>query len=122
MGGAIINLASLGSVPGVIRPYETETYTATYTISGSSGGTAFISNVGSVTGSTYGQTNNVSDTAIQLTGAKGYSKDIILEWIYRYARQAKLVDGASEVHQKIINRIINNYKANFWHWGIGHDS
>ena len=66
--------------------------------------------------------NNVSDTAIQLTGAKGYSKDIILEWIYRYARQAKLVDGASEVHQMIINKFFNNYKTDFWHWGIGHDS
>ena len=66
--------------------------------------------------------NNVSDTAIQLNGAKGYSKDIILEWIYRYARQAKLVDGASEVHQMIINRFFNNYKTDFWHWGIGHDS
>ena len=65
--------------------------------------------------------NNVSDTAIQLNGAKGYSKDIILEWIYRYARQAKLVDGASEVHQMIINRFFNNYKTDFWHWGIGHD-
>ena len=65
--------------------------------------------------------NNVSDTAIQLTGAKGYSKDIILEWIYRYARQAKLVDGASEVHQMIINRFFNSQKSNFWHWGIGHD-
>ena len=65
--------------------------------------------------------NNVSDTAIQLNGAKGYSKDIILEWIYRYARQAKLVDGASEVHQMIINRFFNNEKSNFWHWGIGHD-
>ena len=66
--------------------------------------------------------NNVSDTAIQLNGAKGYSKDIILEWIYRYARQAKLVDGASEVHQMIINRFFNNYKTDFWHWGIGHYS
>ena len=65
--------------------------------------------------------NNVSDTAIQLNGAKGYSKDIILEWIYRYARQAKLVDGASEVHQMIINRFLNNEKSNFWHWGIGRD-
>ena len=65
--------------------------------------------------------NNISDTAIQLTGAKGYSKDIILEWIYRYARQAKLVDGASEVHQMIINRFFNSQKSNFWHWGIGHD-
>ena len=66
--------------------------------------------------------NNVSDTAIQLNGAKGYSKDIILEWIYRYARQAKLVDGASEVHQMIINRFFNSQKSNFWHWGIGHDT
>ena len=52
---------------------------------------------------------------------RGYSKDIILEWIYRYARQAKLVDGATEVHQMIINRFFNNYKSNFWHWGIGPD-
>jgi acyl-CoA dehydrogenase len=35
------------------------------------------------------------DTAIQLNGARGYSKDTPLEWIYRYARQARLVDGAS---------------------------
>ncbi|MAF50452.1 MAG: acyl-CoA dehydrogenase, partial [Rhodospirillaceae bacterium] len=34
------------------------------------------------------------DTAIQLCGAGGYSKDSILEWMYRYARQARLVDGA----------------------------
>ena len=39
------------------------------------------------------------DTAIQLNGARGYSKDTMLEWIYRYARQARLVDGASEVHR-----------------------
>ena len=65
--------------------------------------------------------NEVCDTAIQLNGAKGYSKDIILEWIYRYARQAKLVDGATEVHQMIINRFFNNYKSDFWHWGIGPD-
>ena len=65
--------------------------------------------------------NDVCDTAIQLNGARGYSKDTILEWIYRYARQAKLVDGATEVHQMIINRFFNNYKSDFWHWGIGHD-
>ncbi len=63
--------------------------------------------------------NNVCDTAIQLNGARGYSKDTILEWIYRYARQAKLVDGASEVHQMIINRFFNNHKSDFWQWGIG---
>ena len=65
--------------------------------------------------------NEACDTAIQLNGAKGYSKDIILEWIYRYARQAKLVDGATEVHQMILNRFFNNYKSDFWHWGIGPD-
>tara|TARA_B110000483_G_scaffold71087_1_gene88698 strand:- start:1204 stop:2403 length:1200 start_codon:yes stop_codon:yes gene_type:complete len=65
--------------------------------------------------------NDVCDTAIQLNGARGYSKDTILEWIYRYARQAKLVDGATEVHQMIINRFFNKYKSDFWHWGIGHD-
>ena len=44
------------------------------------------------------------DTSIQLMGALGYSKDTPLEWMYRYARQARLVDGASEVHQTIVAR------------------
>ena len=65
--------------------------------------------------------NDVCDTAIQLNGARGYSKDTVLEWIYRYARQAKLVDGATEVHQMIINRFFNSQKSDFWHWGIGQD-
>ena len=30
------------------------------------------------------------DTSIQLCGSKGYSKDLILEWMYRYARQARI--------------------------------
>jgi acyl-CoA dehydrogenase len=56
------------------------------------------------------------DTAIQLNGARGYSKDTVLEWIYRYARQARLVDGASEVHKMVLAR---NYLAegnDFWSW------
>ena len=44
------------------------------------------------------------DVAIQINGARGYSKDTVLEWIYRYARQARLVDGADEVHKMILNR------------------
>jgi acyl-CoA dehydrogenase len=44
------------------------------------------------------------DTAIQLMGGKGYSKDLPLEWMYRYARQARLVDGASEVHRMVVAR------------------
>src|ERR1051326_3026855 len=42
------------------------------------------------------------DTAIQLCGARGYSKDTPLEWMYRYARQARLVDGASEIHKMVL--------------------
>jgi acyl-CoA dehydrogenase len=44
------------------------------------------------------------DTAIQLLGARGYSRDTPLEWMYRYARQARLVDGASEVHRMVVAR------------------
>jgi acyl-CoA dehydrogenase len=46
------------------------------------------------------------DTAIQLMGAKGYTKDTPLEWMYRYARQARLVDGASEVHRMVVARTL----------------
>ncbi len=58
------------------------------------------------------------DTAIQLCGAKGYSKDTILEWVYRYARQAKLVDGASEIHKMVLAK---NYLArgdDFFGWDV----
>jgi len=56
------------------------------------------------------------DTAIQLCGAKGYSKDTLLEWMYRYARQARLVDGASEVHKMIIAQNARDKGLNFWSW------
>jgi acyl-CoA dehydrogenase len=57
------------------------------------------------------------DTAIQLCGARGYSKDTPLEWIYRYARQARLVDGASEVHKMVLSRSLLAEGGNFWKWG-----
>ncbi|MEO1459013.1 MAG: acyl-CoA dehydrogenase family protein, partial [Pseudomonadota bacterium] len=41
--------------------------------------------------------HRAADDAIQICGARGYSTDTVLEWIYRYARQARLVDGADEV-------------------------
>ncbi len=56
------------------------------------------------------------DTAIQLNGARGYSKDTVLEWIYRYARQARLVDGASEVHKMVLARSFMDEGGNFWRW------
>jgi len=59
------------------------------------------------------------DVAIQLNGARGYSKDTILEWIYRYARQARLVDGASEVHNMVLARFMREEGRDFWRWSAG---
>jgi len=56
------------------------------------------------------------DTAVQLCGAKGYSRDTVLEWIYRYARQAKLVDGASEVHKMVLAGSLIKDPDGFWAW------
>ncbi|WP_425404910.1 acyl-CoA dehydrogenase family protein [Hwanghaeella sp.] len=58
------------------------------------------------------------DTALQLNGARGYSKDTVIEWIYRYARQARLVDGASEVHNMVLNRFYTAERQDFWRWGV----
>ena len=56
------------------------------------------------------------DTAIQLRGAQGYSKDTPLEWMYRYARQARLVDGASETHKMVLARYLLSEGHSFWSW------
>jgi acyl-CoA dehydrogenase len=61
--------------------------------------------------------HKAADTAIQLCGARGYSKDTVLEWIYRYARQARLVDGASEVHKMVMSRAYLDAGDAFWSWG-----
>ena len=60
--------------------------------------------------------HEAADTAIQINGARGYSKDTVLEWIYRYARQARLVDGADEVHRMVLNRFLTQEGFDFWHW------
>lgn len=57
------------------------------------------------------------DTAIQLNGARGYSKDTILEWMYRYARQARILDGADEVHKMIFARSYAKLGRDIWSWG-----
>lgn len=61
--------------------------------------------------------HKAADTAIQLNGARGYSKDTPLEWIYRYARQARLVDGADEVHKMVLSRLYAEHQIDFWKWG-----
>ena len=63
--------------------------------------------------------HQAADIAIQLNGARGYSKDTILEWIYRYARQARLVDGASEVHNMVLARSMREEGRDFWSWSAG---
>jgi acyl-CoA dehydrogenase len=62
--------------------------------------------------------HQAADTAIQINGARGYSKDTVLEWIYRYARQARLVDGADEVHRMVLNRILDQESSSFWTWPV----
>ena len=57
------------------------------------------------------------DTAIQLCGAKGYSKDTLLEWMYRYQRQARILDGASEVHKMLMAKHFIAEGQDFWRWG-----
>jgi acyl-CoA dehydrogenase len=62
--------------------------------------------------------HQAADTALQINGARGYSKDTAIEWIYRYARQARLVDGADEVHKMVLNRHLNEEGQDFWRWPV----
>ena len=62
--------------------------------------------------------HRAADTAIQINGARGYSKDTVLEWIYRYARQARLVDGADEVHRMVLNRELAAAGGDFFAWPV----
>jgi len=57
------------------------------------------------------------DTSLQLLGARGYSKDTPVEWMYRYARQARLVDGASEVHRMVLANFLRREGEDFFTWG-----
>ena len=63
--------------------------------------------------------HKAADVAIQLQGARGFSQDSIAQWIYRYARSARLVDGASEVHMMVLARFMRQEGRDFWQWGPG---
>lgn len=56
---------------------------------------------------------NTLDRAIQICGAKGYSRDLPLELFYRDARAARLADGPSEVHRMVIGRSLMSGKESF---------
>jgi acyl-CoA dehydrogenase len=62
--------------------------------------------------------HDAADVAIQINGARGYSTDTVLEWIYRYARQARLVDGADEVHKMVLHRFLAEEGDAFWQWPV----
>ena len=63
--------------------------------------------------------HQAADVAIQLNGARGYSKDTIVEWVYRAARAARLVDGADEVHKMVFSRFLREEGRDFWSWSAG---
>jgi acyl-CoA dehydrogenase len=55
---------------------------------------------------------DVVDRALQIHGGLGYSTDMPLEMLYRYARHARFVDGADEVHRESVARqILRAYEA-----------
>jgi acyl-CoA dehydrogenase len=56
--------------------------------------------------------HDVVDRALQAHGALGYSTDLPLEQMYRFARAARLYDGPDEVHrQSVARQILRGYEA-----------
>jgi acyl-CoA dehydrogenase len=58
-----------------------------------------------------GVLHDVIDRAIQAHGALGYSTDLPLEAMYRYARAARIYDGPDEVHRASVARqVLRRYE------------
>ena len=54
--------------------------------------------------------HDVIDRALQLHGSLGYSTDMPLEAMYRYARGARIYDGPDEVHrQSVARQVLRGY-------------
>jgi acyl-CoA dehydrogenase len=54
--------------------------------------------------------HDVVDRAVQAHGSLGYSTDLPLEQMYRFARAARIYDGPDEVHrQTVARRILHGY-------------
>ena len=55
--------------------------------------------------------HDVVDRALQIHGSLGYSTDLPLEAMYRYARAARFYDGPDEVHrQSVARQILRGYE------------
>ena len=58
-----------------------------------------------------GVLHDVVDRALQIHGSLGYSTDMPLEAMYRYARGARFYDGPDEVHREsVARRILRGYE------------
>lgn len=56
--------------------------------------------------------HDVVDRAVQVHGGLGYSTDLPLESMYRYARAARIYDGPDEVHRASVARqVLRGYQA-----------
>ena len=56
--------------------------------------------------------HDVVDRALQAHGSLGYSTDLPLEAMYRYARAARFYDGPDEVHRaSVARRVLRGYEA-----------
>jgi acyl-CoA dehydrogenase len=56
--------------------------------------------------------HDVVDRALQAHGSLGYSTDMPLEQMYRFARAARIYDGPDEVHrQSVARQILRGYEA-----------
>ncbi len=56
--------------------------------------------------------HDVVDRAVQAHGALGYSTDLPLEAMYRFARAARIYDGPDEVHRASVARqVLRGYEA-----------
>jgi acyl-CoA dehydrogenase len=57
-----------------------------------------------------GVLHDVVDRALQAHGSLGYSTDLPLEAMYRYARAARIYDGPDEVHRiSVARRVLRGY-------------
>jgi acyl-CoA dehydrogenase len=55
--------------------------------------------------------HDVVDRALQVHGSLGYSTDLPLEQMYRFARAARIYDGPDEVHrQSVARQILRGYE------------
>jgi acyl-CoA dehydrogenase len=56
--------------------------------------------------------HDVVDRALQAHGGLGYSTDLPLEAMYRFARAARIYDGPDEVHRASVARqVLRTYEA-----------